>query len=94
MIERNLKKRAKVLINAQTLVDIFKQDDKTRCFKVNEGLPSDSIIIGALFDPTRDIWEIAVSSETFREVEDYEVLPELPCIVTTTVYYHKHEEGE
>lgn len=86
MKDRNLRKRAKVQIDGQTLVDIFKKDGKAKVFIVDQGFPPDSLIVGAVFDPERDIWEVAVSSEEFDEIEPYEVLPELPVITTTSIY--------
>lgn len=92
LMDRDYKKRAKVLISGSALVELFKQDGKTRCFKVDQGFPMDSLLIGAIFDASRDIWEVAVTSEEFDVVEDYEVLPELPVLTTTSVYGHDHED--
>jgi len=57
-------------ITGQGLVDIFRQDGRERHYRVERGLPVDARVLGARYDAVRDVWDVAVESESFDELPE------------------------
>lgn len=86
------RRRAVLQIDGQFLIDIFKEGEDLRCYKVTKGIPTDAKIAGAEYNSVYDRWEIAIESESFEEVPPWETLPILPACEETS-FFHEHVEG-
>jgi hypothetical protein len=72
-------KRAIVQVTAQLLVEMCKPYPKPRYYNVTENaLPEDARAVGGRYDPCRDLFELAVQSESFEDVPLEQMLPTLP----------------
>lgn len=85
-------RRAIFRITGKALAEIFRDDGRERHYRVLKGLPVDAVVCGAKYDSTMDVWDVAVESESFAEVAEYEVPPTLPAVEFYTLEPARVEE--
>ena len=72
-------RRAILEISAAFLVDLAKPTPQPWYVRVAaDALPSDARAVGGYYDSIRDVFQVAVESETFRNTPDGVALPTLP----------------
>ena len=77
-------KRAMLYVKAQLVADLAKASPIPRCFIVSaNALPDDATVVGGAYDSTRDVFELAIESESFVDMGDNEPYPTLPPPVIT-----------
>lgn len=74
------RRRAILVVSAQIIVNLLKPGEHHYAV-IGNALPEDARVVGAEYDALHDHWRVAVESETFDPVADYERLPELPSVV-------------
>lgn len=77
MVALRQSRRVAVLnVSPEFLVSMLKEGAHT---KVScQGLPVDAMVISSSYDPARNVFRIAILSESFPEVQDGDPLPSYP----------------
>ena len=73
----NTSKRAFVKMAPELLTDFFKEGMNFDGVRIKKGLPKDAVFIGVWHDPTTFILNLVFASETFAEVKEGDVPPEV-----------------
>ena len=77
-----MRRRLKYLYASKEFIaDLLKTGTKA----IVDGLPHDAIIINIVYRPEYDVFHIIVHSNTFKELEECELMEQLPALRITNV---------